>query len=227
MTVENGDLRMTRAAQRASTVEHATVEIRQAILDGRMAPGTVASIAVLGQQLGISAIPVREALRALAAEGLIVLRPNRRAVVAPISLEELVDVFRAREIYEAELAVLSVTNYSAEDLRGLEDLADAVADETAWDARVELHHEFHELLVAPAASDLDWRLLRIIWGTSDRYFRFNLRALSEFDLRAAHLPLLEAAQAQSAADMRKAFKGHLDEGLEVLSRALAEAAAGR
>jgi len=216
---------MIPAAQRTSTVEHATVEIRRAILDGRMAPGTAASIAVLSEQLGMSAIPIREALRALAAQGLIVLRPNRRAVVAPISLRELEDIFRARELYEVELAVLSATRYSAETLRRLEDLADAVASETVWDARVELHSEFHELLVTPAASDFDWRLLRIIWRASDRYTRFNLHSL--LDLRAAHLPLLEAARAQNAVGMRKALKRHLDEGREVLGRALTEAAAGR
>src|SRR5215213_4836836 len=151
MTAENGDLQMIPAAQRTSTVEHATVEIRRAILDGRMAPGTVASIAVLSEQLGMSAIPIREALRALASEGLIVLRPNRRAVVAPISLPELEDIYRARELYEVELAVLSVTRHSEQTLNRLEELVDAVPGETVWDVRVELHNELHELLVTPAA----------------------------------------------------------------------------
>lgn len=227
MTVENGDLQMIPAVPRVSTVEHATTEIRRAILDGRMAPGTTASIAVLSEQLGMSAIPIREALRALASEGLIVLRPRRRAVVAPISLPELEDIFRARELYEVELAVLSATRYSEQTLRRLEELVDAVPGASVWDTRVELHSEFHELLVTPAASDFDWRLLRIVWRASDRYVRFNLRGLSDFDLRTAHLPLVEAARVGSAASMRKAFRRHLDEGREVLGRAVTEAAAAR
>jgi DNA-binding GntR family transcriptional regulator len=207
MAVEDGDLQMIPAAQRASTVEHATTEIRRAILDGRMAPGTEASIAVLGEQLGISSIPIREALRALEAEGLIVLRPNRRA--------------------EVELAARSTSRYPEETLRRLEELVDSVASESVWSAKVDLHNELHEVLVQPAASDFDWRLLRTIWRAGDRYVRFNIRGFSESDLKASHMPLLEAARGKSEVGMRKALTAHLQEGLEVLGRALNDAAAGR
>lgn len=227
MPIEDGDLQLTAAAPRTSTVEHATSEIRRAILDGRMAPGTAASISDLSEQLRMSAIPIREALRALSAEGLIVLRPNRRAVVAPISLPELEDIFRARELYEVELAASSVRRYPEETLEKLAELLDAMAGEADWERRAELHSEFHELLVTPAASDFDWRLLRMIWSAGDRYVRFNMHRLSDFDLRAAHLPLLEAARAGTAAGMRKALKAHLNEGREVLGRALSEASAAR
>lgn len=222
---DDGELHMIPAARHASTVEHATAEIRRAILDGRMAPGMVASLAMLSQELGMSAIPVREALRALEAEGLIVLRPNRRAVVAPMSVRELEDIYRTRGVYEVELAVRSAAHYSVQIVRRLEDLIDAISSESVPETRMELHSEFHELLVTPAASDFDWRLLRIIWRASERYVRFNLNASSGLELRTSHVQMLDAARNKTESGMRRALTAHLDEGLTILARELAEAAA--
>ena len=72
-----------------SAVNRVTAEIRRAVLSGALAPGQSFSIAELSSQLGVSHIPVREALQHLSAQGLIVMRPGRSAMVSPLSREEL------------------------------------------------------------------------------------------------------------------------------------------
>jgi DNA-binding FadR family transcriptional regulator len=69
--------------------EQVTVELRRSILSGALAPGQEFSLREIADMLQVSFIPVREALRSLEGEGLVVTRPGRSALVAPLDLDEL------------------------------------------------------------------------------------------------------------------------------------------
>ena len=73
-----------------SLVDRVTDELHRAILNGDIAPGSAVSIVDLCEQFAVSHIPVREALRRLESEGLLSLRPGRSALVASLSVEDLV-----------------------------------------------------------------------------------------------------------------------------------------
>src|SRR5579885_1654687 len=94
--------------------------VREAILDGELAPGTVMSQVALAEDLGISRTPLREALRMLQSEGLIDAQPNRRVRVAPMTPQDLEDLWIIRVTLEAEALRLSVPRMTPEDLAGLE-----------------------------------------------------------------------------------------------------------
>ena len=84
-----------------------TARLRAAILAGRFRPGDRLVEATLARELGISRIPVREALRVLAGEGLVELRPRRGAVIAPLSHRaacEMIEVRASLEGLNARLA---------------------------------------------------------------------------------------------------------------------------
>lgn len=70
--------------------------VREAILDGVLAPGTVMSQVALAEDLGISRTPLREALRMLQSEGLIEAEPNRRVKVAPMTPADLEELWMIR-----------------------------------------------------------------------------------------------------------------------------------
>jgi GntR family transcriptional regulator, trigonelline degradation regulator len=80
----------------AVSTHHAVEQIRAAIVSGRLAPGTRLIEVELAQQLGLSRGPVREALRELSRQRLVALRPNRGAVVASISEEDVIEVYALR-----------------------------------------------------------------------------------------------------------------------------------
>ena len=120
---------------RAGLHEQAANKLRTLIVRGDLAPGEPLLEVGLSQALGISRTPLREALKQLAAEGLVELRLNRGAVVAPLRLEELAELFEAVSAIERCAAELAAVRMTAQDVDRLE----------ALQARIERHHDRGEL----------------------------------------------------------------------------------
>lgn len=85
--------------------------LRDAILDGTYAPGTRLVQEELAASLGISRIPLREALRRLEGEGLVVISPNRGAIVRPLLTKDIVDLFDVRLALESLALERAAANY--------------------------------------------------------------------------------------------------------------------
>jgi DNA-binding GntR family transcriptional regulator len=158
-----------------------------------------------------------EALRRLDAQGLVVLRPGRKAMISPLSRDELRSVFRLRQLIEPDLAARSVSMLRDSDIEQASTLLNAYlhgsddADEL-W----EHHHDLHLAVLRPAASEWDLRVLGQLWHASDRYTRvvFDPYAISTPDLEsreAAHRALLAAARSGSPAEIRRAVREHLSD----------------
>src|SRR5581483_2145876 len=103
-----------------------TDHLRAAILHGRMPPGTRLNQYTLAQQLRVSRMPVREALRTLQAEGLIELQPHRSAVVVSLEPAEFAEIFDIRATLEARAARRAVPRLTGETVARLHRLHDAM-----------------------------------------------------------------------------------------------------
>ena len=93
--------------------------LRQAIRDGLLPPGERLMEIPLAEELGVSRTPIREAIRILEQEGLVVMIPRRGTYVADMSLKDVTEVFELRSILEelaAELAAERITNEEIEAL---------------------------------------------------------------------------------------------------------------
>ena len=233
-------LQLRSVASSDSAVDRVTAEVRRAVLSGALPPGRTFSIAELSSQLGVSHIPVREALRRLDAQGLIVQRPGRRAIVSPLNREELRAIFRLRQQVEPDLAARSVSLLSKAELdRAADLLAAYLSGSDDIDQLWNFHHDLHMTLMRPAVSEWDLRILGQLWHASDRYTRvvFDPYALSAQDRQAreaAHVTLLGAARSGSPAEIRRAVSEHLSdneaaclEGIATLARAAATSEADR
>ncbi len=115
--------------------EQAATRLRTLIVRGDLKPGEQLLEADLSEALGISRTPLREALKQLAAEGLVELRLNRSAVVAPFRREELTELFEAVSGIERCAAELAATRMVERDVERLEALQE----------RIEWHHDRGEL----------------------------------------------------------------------------------
>src|SRR4051812_40051239 len=98
--------------------------LREAILTGRLEAGAPLPLDRLAEQFGTSVIPIREALRRLEAERLVVLRPHRTAQVAELSSAELKDLYRVRLLLDPEAVRLAHGRLTAEELAHMRALAD-------------------------------------------------------------------------------------------------------
>jgi DNA-binding GntR family transcriptional regulator len=115
--------------------EQAATRLRTLIVRGDLKPGEQLLEADLSEALGISRTPLREALKQLAAEGLVELRLNRSAVVAPFRRDELTELFEAVSGIERCAAELAAARMVERDVERLEALQE----------RIEWHHDRGEL----------------------------------------------------------------------------------
>jgi DNA-binding GntR family transcriptional regulator len=115
--------------------EQAATRLRTLIVRGDLSPGEQLLEMDMSEALGISRTPLREALKQLAAEGLIELRLNRSAIVAPLRRAELAELFEAVSGIERCAAELAATRMAVRDVERLE----------ALQQRIEWHHERGEL----------------------------------------------------------------------------------
>ncbi|WP_033289081.1 GntR family transcriptional regulator [Amycolatopsis jejuensis] len=196
-----------------SAVDLVTVEVRDSILRGVLAPGKNFSIAELARQMNLSHVPVREALRRLEGQGLIELKHARSARVVPLSSEDITGIYGLRKMIEPELAGRAAALGSADQVRALTELLgrfSAADPEEVWQA----HQEFHRMLVAPAASAWDMRTLDQLWTAAARYTRlvydFAPVTKAERTRRVkVHAHILDAVKAGDADGTRTVVADHL------------------
>jgi len=212
-----------RALQPASVVDRVAKEIRRSILSGALKPGQNFSLREIATQLNVSFIPVREALRRLEAQGLVVTRPGRSATVAPMSHEDLHGIYRLRRQLEPEIAARSCTILSEADYRRIEGYVGMFGDERLGiDEIYEAHHQFHLELLRPAATAWDIRTLEGLWHAAERYIRLAFLSLDfepqEHHRREhAHAALVETFRTRDPERVSRAIQYHLDDN-EVLAR---------
>jgi DNA-binding GntR family transcriptional regulator len=152
--------------------------IRSLILTGDIAPGEKILPKQLQERFGVSHIPVREALRTLEAEGMVVTVPRRGSSAAAVSLGELREVYALRRSLEPALmadATRLRTDGHAEAAREAYARLDR-ADPRDLDAYLAAHRDFHWVLIGPAVRPLTRRVLDQLWMVSERYVRLGVAA---------------------------------------------------
>lgn len=132
-----------------SAQHHAYRFIRDRILSGELPGGALVNASTIATEIGISRIPVREALRELDAEGLVQIRPNRSAVVTQLTPAEVRELFEMRAVLES-LAARTALETLDEDGRDELEMRRRQMDRARNDAKLWTvrHHAFHDFLCA-------------------------------------------------------------------------------
>lgn len=139
--------------------QHVADEIREQILSGQLAVDQPLRQTALAAQLGVSSIPLREALHQLEAEGLIKIYPYRGAVVTHISSAELLDLGNIMVGLEIQALSLALPHLTEKDLARAEQLSARRSTIRSPISAADLNYEFHAALYMPARSP---RLLELI-----------------------------------------------------------------
>jgi DNA-binding GntR family transcriptional regulator len=158
-----------------------TEELRNAILDGRLKPGTPIRQETIAREFGTSRIPVREALRQLENEGLVTIVPYSGARVATLDFEACLEIYKIRERIEPLAFAESVGRLGGEQLEMLDLLAGAIeaslADEKAW---IDIDRRFHLGCYAEAPPRLA-RMIVGFWDATQKYRRILTQTLMPED----------------------------------------------
>jgi DNA-binding GntR family transcriptional regulator len=185
-------------ADRLGNTERAYEQLRQAIVEGRYAPGQRLVEQAIGEELRLSRTPVREALRRLEAEGLVVTERNCGASVRPIGVDDIADLYDLRSHLEAMMAERAAERATPAEHAALAAAADA------FDAAV------------PATDHADLAALRRLHDANGRFHGTLASACHHAHLqrtlaRAVDVPLVFQAfrQFDRAATARSALFHHL------------------
>ena len=212
---------MTRIAPTALYQEVAE-RLRQRIFAHELTPGDWIDEQKLAEQYGISRTPLREALKVLAAEGLVDLKPRRGCYVTEISRQDIDDIFPLMAMLEGRCAFIAVQLAKPEDIRDLKAIHEKLelaAKESRIDAFFEANQEFHRRI--QELTNNRW-LLSVIQDLRKVLKLSRLHSLSlEGRLQQSleeHRIIMAAFEAGDAGKAEKSMHDHLLFGREALAK---------
>jgi DNA-binding GntR family transcriptional regulator len=194
--------------------DHVARALRSAIADGSLAPGQRLLETNLANELGTSNGPVREALRQLEAEGLVVSSPYRGAVVAEVSQEEieqvLVPIRVLIERFAFQVAMPLLDEQDLAELRRLVALMRSAADTNDPDQLAEADLQFHDLVIRRSGQNHCLQLWRVIQPRVRAYFRRDAPAHQDhYEVADQHQHLLDALTASDPDALVTAVEQHV------------------
>lgn len=164
---------MSTVFQRPPTAQEAVLaELRKMIATGAMRPGERIVQDTLALELGVSRVPLREALKILEGEGQVSYRAHRGYFVALLSLSDLLEVYRIREILEAEAVRIAIPLMTGEDIDRFEEAAHDVESAAALvdvSAMTRANRRFHATLIEACALPRLVRIIRQLWDATEVY----------------------------------------------------------
>jgi DNA-binding GntR family transcriptional regulator len=201
--------------------------LREAILDGLLAPGSWLRESELARELAVSRTPVREALRRLAVEGLVTITAHQGAVVASMTIEDILEVYVVRENLEGLAARLAARHRTQPQLERMDSLLSemeqAASGEVDPAMLARLNLAFHEVIREASNNQYLTHFLKQV-EHSVRRFRRTTYEVPGRGIEAAeeHRRVLEAIESGDAADAQARMVEHMRHARELRIRMLAE-----
>ena len=202
-----------KPARRVLIRDQLLEQLREMILVGELSSGERLVEMKIAKAANVSQAPVREAIQALAREGLVAMRDHKGATVTPFSVDDMFEVFEVRGTIES-LAVRKALEHISEDaletLQASYDAMKAAAEDEDWRALVDADIQFHRTVVVLSGHEL---LLKL-WDVCDIHIRRFLHTVhphffSLHELADIHVPLLEHLRAADEEAAVEGFSHHM------------------
>lgn len=207
-------------------IEHTYEQLRADIVEGHLRPGTRLRVEHLRARYAVGAGTLREAITRLVSDALVVAEGQRGFHVAPVALDDLLDLTQLRIHIELEALRLSIRHGDAQWRAQLQQAFDELSaveqpiqasQRKRWE---ELNTRFHDALIAAHASPWTLKTLRLLARHGERYRRYAMQLPgSERDVHAEHQTLFELAMAGHEARAALALEAHIRATPDLLVRA--------
>jgi DNA-binding GntR family transcriptional regulator len=207
-----------------TTQQHAVEWLRRAIVAGELRPGDRVGQDDVATQIGVSVVPVREALRALEGEGQVTYRPRRGYFVTDLRIADLEEIYALRQLLEARAARHALQQLDddgvARVLRAAADCADAVGSGDVAQT-LSANRRFHfAIFDAPDQPHL-LKLIRTLWDSTEAYRALYYNTAAERSAAVdAHDRIVAAVQARDADALVAELDAHRASALDALARIL-------
>ncbi|MBK5933695.1 GntR family transcriptional regulator [Rhodovulum imhoffii] len=194
--------------------EQIATQLRRDILRGKLVPGTSVKERDNAAEMGVSRTPMREAIRILAKEGLVILRPARSPIVAELSLHEVennIEVLTALEMLSGELAVKRASDTQLQEIADIQSRMERLYDDLNMVDVFELDMEFHKAIVRAAGNqvlaDTHGAILARLWRA--RYLSAS-RKRSRDRVLAQHNAIVAGLRARDTEMIKQHLHSHLE-----------------
>ncbi len=225
MTQENA---MTNPEDYMPLREVVFMTLRRQILRGELKPGERLMEISLANKLGVSRTPIREAIRTLEHEGLVVMVPRRGAHVAEITRQELNDVLEIRKTLEVLAIQRACANMTDRDIRQLREAEEAFAilverKDADITALGEADEHFHDIIYQGTNNR---RLIQILNNLREQMYRFRVEYLKDIDIRQMlvreHDAIVKALEIRDTEEAVRLVTMHIDNQYRSINKALDE-----
>lgn len=209
-----------READRARRLDNRTLSeqvrerLREDILTGELAPGTVLSEVALARSFGVSRGPIREALGRLGSDGLVTITPRRGAIVTELTRDEFLEAYQVREALETFAIRLAVPRLSEPDLARLRELHEEMVEHAhrgEVNAFFDANRAFHDALVTSSGNQKLHETYRLLIDQMGRYLARSLVLRGSLEKSVAeHSAILEAVEARDAERAARLLADHIE-----------------
>lgn len=219
---------MTRSAParpHRTSQEHAVEWLRNAIVARELKPGQRVGQEEVAERIGVSVVPVREALRVLEQEGQLTYLPRRGYFVTELSVADLDEIYALRALLEARAVRQALPLLDEEALERMEQAArDCVDAAVAGDvaAELEANRRFHFAILEAPDQPHVLRLIRVLWDSTESYRALYYNSEQERNNAvSAHDRIMAAVRARDADVLVGELDAHRERALSVLRGILA------
>lgn len=207
--------------------EHAVEWLRRAIVAGELRPGQRVGQDEVAERIGVSIVPVREALRVLEQEGQLTYLPRRGYFVADLRIEDLEEIYALRELLEERAARHALSTLDEIALERIELAAgECAAAARAGDvaAALDANRRFHFAVLASPDQPHTLRVIRLLWESTEAYRALYYNSATERDAATgAHERIIDAVRSADGDLLIAELNDHRGRALEALTPILAQA----
>jgi DNA-binding GntR family transcriptional regulator len=197
--------------------------LRERILFGGFLPGGSVTLRGLAEGLGVSPMPVRDAVRRLTAERALVMRDNRRVLVTPMTRETFDQILFARTALEAELAARALPHIGKSDVDEIvriDDRLDRAMADGDVSGYMRANYEFHFSIYGHARADVLVGLVESIWLQFGPFMRMAYGRFGTNKLEDHHEAAILAMRRGDARALRDAIAADIGQGMAFIGEGI-------
>lgn len=198
--------------------------LRRAILKGELKPGERLMEITLADKLGVSRTPIREAIRKLELEGLVVMAPRKGAKVASITERDLSDVLEVRkgmEVLAISLACKRITGEELEKLETIEQSFQKLIESGNLTELAEMDVKFHDTIYQATNNQ---RLVQLLNNLREQMYRYRMEYLKDIAVRRTlaeeHKAICRALRERDEQQAEQYVSIHIDNQQKAIIRSL-------
>ena len=203
-----------------TTHERIYQSLKERLLFGGFLPGKPVTLRGLAEDLNVSPMPVREAIRRLIAEGALESHGNRRVSIPAMTDQKYQEIMQSRLLLEPELAEMAMPNIRKEAIQHLVDLDDAIdlcMENGDVEGYMRGNHAFHFALYGAAHSVVMEKLVDSLWVQFGPFLRLIYGRHGTASLIDHHKQAIEALKQRDKAALRSAIADDIKQGMVFIS----------